>query len=276
MCHAGAMVTDTRTPTALVTGASAGLGTEFARQLARRGNHMVLVARNRERLDALAAELGGAEILIADLTTPAGIESVVDRVRDPLDPVDTVVNNAGFALHDPFLRSQEQEEDANIDIMVRAVTRICHAAAPGMVDRGHGLILNVSSVSALLSSGTYSAAKAFVLTLTESLAADLTGTGVHASVVLPGFTRTEFHQRAHLDMSSLPDWMWLDSGEVARIALDDAEYGTVISVPGVQYKAITTLLRLLPRSVVRQISSGAHRPSWNSGTRRFGLFRSTV
>lgn len=251
-------------PTALVTGASTGLGADFARQLARRGNHMVLVARNRERLEALAHELGSAEVLVADLATDAGVDAVAARLTDPEHPVDTLVNNAGFGLHDPFLRSSAAEEKASVDVLVKAVTLLCHAAAPGMVARGNGLILNVSSVSTLLASGTYSAAKAYVTTLTESLAADLTGTGVRATVVLPGFTRTEFHQRANLDMSGLPAWMWLNSAEVAHVALTDAEAGKVISVPGPQYKAITALLRLLPRPVVRRLSVGAHRPSWNA------------
>lgn len=254
-------------PTALVTGASAGLGAEFARQLARRGNRMVLVARNEERLNTVAAGLGGAELIQADLTTDEGVEHVAERLRDPERPIDTLVNNAGFALHDPFLRSDATGEAATVDAMVRAVTLLCHAAAPGMVDRGHGHIINVSSVSAYLASGTYSAAKAYVTTLTESLAQELAGSGVTACAVLPGFTRTEFHQRAELDMSSTPGWMWLDSGYVVKVALDDAMAGRSLSVPGPQYKAIVALLRVLPRSVVRRLSAGAHRPSWGKKNR---------
>lgn len=249
-------------PIALVTGATAGLGAEFTRQLATRGNKMVLVARNAERLQRMSDDVGGAETISADLTTEAGVQKVLDRIADPDRPITTLINNAGFANHDPFLRSTSQSEADAVNAMVRAVTLLCHAAAPRMAQLGTGTIINVSSVSAYLTSSTYSAAKAYVTSLSEALAEDLSGTGVKICAVLPGFTRTEFHERADLDMSNLPEWMWLDAGHVVRVALEDAARGRVISVPGMQYKAIVGLLRAMPRRVVRRISSGSHRPSW--------------
>lgn len=248
-------------PIALVTGASAGLGAEFARQLARRGNRMVLVGRNRDRLELLAAEFGGAEVLVADLATEVGVEAVAARLKDQDRPISTLVNNAGFGTADSFLDSTPEYESDSVEVMVRAVTLLSKTAAEAMVERGHGMILNVSSVAALLPGGSYSAAKAFVLTLTESLALELQDTGVQASVVLPGFTRTQFHQRADIDTTAIPEWMWLDSGEVARTALTDASQGRVVCVPGLQYRALSALLQALPRPFVRRLTGTKGAPS---------------
>ena len=180
---------------------------------------MVLVGRNRDRLELLAAEFGGAEVLVADLATEVGVEAVAARLKDQ-DRPSTLVNNAGFGTADSFLDSTPEYESDSVEVMVRAVTLLSKTAAEAMVERGHGMILNVSSVAALLPGGSYSAAKAFVLTLTESLALELQGTGVQASVVLPGFTRTQFHQRADIDTTAIPEWMWLDNGEDALFLLN--------------------------------------------------------
>lgn len=251
----------TELPTALVTGASSGLGTDFARQLARRGNRMVLVGRNQDRLEQLAAEFGGAEVLVADLATEVGIEAVAERLGDRDRPISTLVNNAGFGTADSFLDSTPEYESDSVEVMVRAVTLLSKAAAEAMLERDHGMILNVSSIAALLPGGSYSAAKAFVLTLTESLALELEGTGVQASVVLPGFTRTQFHQRANVDATAIPEWMWLDSGQVARTALTDASQGHVVCIPGLQYRALSALLQTLPRPLVRRLTGASAAPS---------------
>lgn len=251
--------------TALVTGATAGIGLAFARQLAERGHDVVLVARNRARLenvsDELRAKYGvGAEILVADLADRAETGKVAERLADQARPVDLLVNNAGYSLKGRFLDHDISEEEALFDVLARAVLVLSHAAANAMRVRGHGAIVNVSSVAGQIASGTYSAAKSYVTVFTESLATELAGTGVTATALLPGFTHTEFHQRAKVDMSSLPDFMWLEADRLVRDCLDDVSKGKVISVPGPQYKAIVAGLRLVPRSIVRARGRMVHRP----------------
>lgn len=242
--------------TALVTGASAGIGAEFARQLASRGNDLVLVARDATRLQALADELTAAhgiraEVLPADLTDRAATQRVCDRLADEADPVDILVNNAGFGLKGSFLGNDIADEEAGLDVMVRAVLLTCHAAGRAMRERGRGQIINVSSVAGWITSGTYSAEKSFVTVFTEGLSVQLQGTGVTATAVAPGFTHTEFHERAELPMGWLPDWAWLSASELVSGALDDAAKGKAISVPGRQWKAVATLARIAPRPLVR-------------------------
>ena len=243
-------------PTALVTGASAGIGLALARRLAREGHDLVVVARDRSRLERLATELRAAhgsevEVLVADLADRAQTQEVCDRLSDPGRPVDLLVNNAGFGLHRPFLDNELAEEEAALDVMVRAVLLTCHAAGRAMRERGHGAILNVSSVASFMASGTYSAEKAFVTVLSEALAEQLRGTGVTVTALCPGLTRTEFHERARMDLPGVPAGLWLDADEVARQALADVAAGKVVSVPGPVWKAAATLLRGLPRPWVR-------------------------
>lgn len=253
------------TRTALVTGASSGIGREFARQLAATGHNLVLVARDRDRLGALAGELEAthevsAEVIVADLSDRAATEMVCQRLADPHRPVDVLVNNAGFGLKAAFLDNDVEEEEAGLDVMVRAVLLTCHAAGRAMRARGYGRIINVSSVAGFITSGTYSAEKAFVTVLTESLATQLTGTGVSVTAVCPGFTHTEFHERADLPMQWLPQWAWLSAREVVRTALADNASGRVISVPGLQWKAVTALVRAVPRPLLRTpLVSSRHR-----------------
>ena len=243
-------------PTALVTGASAGIGRAFAERLAREGNDLVLVARDRARLDRLARELHAAhgvevEVLVADLSDRAATGEVCVRLADSGSPVDLLVNNAGFGLRKSFLDNDLAAEEAGLDVMVRAVMLTCHAAGRAMRERGRGTILNVSSVASFIANGTYSAEKAFVTVFSEALASELAGTGVTVTALCPGFTRTEFHQRARMDISALPGLLWLDADVVVQQALTDASAGKVISVPGVQWKVVTTGLRMLPRPLVR-------------------------
>ena len=251
--------------TAFVTGATAGIGLSFAHQLAERGHDIVLVARDRARLenvsDELQAKYGVAtEILVADLSDRADTGKAAERLADRARPVDLLVNNAGYSLKKRFLDNDISQEEAVFDVLCRAVLVLSHAAAKSMRERGHGAILNVSSVASFITSGTYSAEKSFVTVFTEGLSNELAGSGVTATALCPGFTRTEFHERAGLNMSRLPDFLWLDSNRLVRDCLDDVAKGKVVSVPGPQYKAIVAALRVIPRSLVRKRARTVHRP----------------
>ena len=251
--------------TALVTGATSGIGLSFAHQLAERGHDIVLVARDRVRLENVSDELRakydvGTEILVADLSDRAETGKVAERLADRARPVDLLVNNAGYSLKRRFLDNDIEAEEALFDVLGRAVLVLSHAAANAMRKRGHGAIVNVSSVAGQIASGPYSAVKSFVTVFTEGLATELAGTGVTATALLPGFTHTEFHQRAGVTMTSIPEFMWLDADTLVRDCLDDVAKGRVVSVPGAQYKAIVGALRVLPRGLVRSRARKAHRP----------------
>ena len=260
--------------TALITGGSAGLGLEFARQLAAAGHDLVLVARDEDRLNTVADELRTAhgvavEVLPADLSVPDDVARVARRLavvgkagRDAgsgpddgdLPPVGLLVNNAGFATAASFATGRITTERRGIDVMVRAVVELAHAAVGQMLERDRGAILNVGSVAALTAGGTYAAAKAYVRTFTESLAVELKGTGVTATLLSPGFTHTEFHARAGIPESAIvPEWGWLDAGYVVRVALADVRRGVVLSTPSVRYKVAAAVLRAAPRWAVRAV-----------------------
>ncbi len=251
--------------TALVTGATAGIGLSFAHQLAERGHDVVLVARDRARLENLSDELCakyrvGTEILVADLSDRADTGKVAERLSDAARPVDLLVNNAGYSLKKRFLDNDISQEEALFDVLCRAVLVLSHAAACAMRERGRGGIVNVSSVASFITSGTYSAEKSFVTVFTEGLSGELAGSGVTATALCPGFTHTEFHDRAGVNMSGIPKFMWLDADRLVRDCLDDVGRGKVVSVPGAQYKAIVAGLRVLPRALVRSRARTAHRP----------------
>lgn len=250
--------------TALVTGATAGLGLEFAWQLATARHGLVLVARDADRLEQVAAQIRAAagvevEVLPADLSVPDDVARVAARLAvtgagaEGLPPVGLLVNNAGFATAQHFVGGELDVELRAVDVMVRAVVELSHAAVTQMTARGRGAVLNVASVAALTAGGTYAAAKAYVRSFTEGLSVELAGSGVTATVLCPGFTRTEFHDRAGLSMSSVPDAGWLDAPFVVAAALADVRRGVVISTPSARYKAASALLRVLPRSAVRAI-----------------------
>lgn len=250
--------------TALVTGASAGLGRAFATELAQRGHDLVLVARDRTRLEELAEELRqtyavSTEILPADLAERNQTEQVADRLRDPSRPVDLLVNNAGFGLRGSFTRGDLAEEERALDVMARAVMVLSHAAAGSMRARGRGGILNVSSVAGFAVMGTYSAIKSWVTVFTEALSVELAGTGVLVTAVCPGFVHTEFHGRARMNMSALPEPLWLDTDEVVTAALRDLDAGKAVSVPSLTYRAVTAGIKVLPRSLVRGVSGSLAR-----------------
>lgn len=248
-------------PRALVTGASAGLGAQYAEQLAKAGHDLVLVARGADRLQALADTLRNSfgrhcEVLPADLSSPEGLALVERRVASDDEPIDMLVNNAGFGTEGEFLASAIDEEQRMLDVNVTAVMRLCHAALPGMIRRGTGDLINLASVAAFVPSDTgpgYAASKAYVVAFTDSLAVTLQGTGVHVSVVCPGFVHTEFHQRIAQDVSWIPRWAWLNAPDVVGTSLRDHRAGRHRSVHSVKYKSVVQLLKVMPRSTLRQI-----------------------
>ncbi|WP_315771704.1 SDR family NAD(P)-dependent oxidoreductase [Rhodococcoides kroppenstedtii] len=246
-------------PVALVTGPTSGIGDGFARRLASRGHDLVLVARDEDRLQALAAELkdrhgADSEVLVADLATADGRDATVERAAAG---VDFLVNNAGFGTSGEFWSADPALLQSQLDVNVTAVMQLTRAALPSMVKAASGTIVNVASVAGLLSGrgSTYSASKAYVVSLTEGLSGGLAGTGVRIQALCPGFVRTEFHQRAGIEMSSIPSFMYLSVDQVVDASLADLDRGRVLSVPGLQYKALTTAARLIPRSLARRSAS---------------------
>ncbi|WP_255378374.1 SDR family oxidoreductase [Quadrisphaera sp. DSM 44207] len=262
-------------PTALVTGASAGLGLAFARALAARGHDLVLVARDAARLEALAADLraqhgAAVQVLPADLADREALAAVAERAGSASRPVDLLVNNAGFGLRQPVVGGDVREHERALDVMCRAVLVLSAAAATAMRERGRGAVVNVSSVAGWTAMGTYAAAKAWTTTFTEGLAGELRGTGVSATALCPGFVRTEFHARMGEDTSGSPAWAWLDADAVVEQALADAGRGAVVSVPSRRYALAALGLRLAPRPLVRAASGGvgARRAPWPMGRDR--------
>jgi uncharacterized protein len=245
--------------TALVTGPTAGIGRSFAHQLAGQGHDLVLVARNRDRLESEAVELRtygvAVEVLPADLTNRTELAMVEERLADQDRPVDLLVNNAGFGLKRRFLDNAVDEEQAMLDVLVTAVMRLSHAALGAMTERGRGGIINVSSVAAFLPRGSYSAAKAYVNSFSEWAAREYRSRGVTVTCLCPGFTKTEFHERMDVARGSAPGFMWLDADDLVATALKDHARGKVFSVPSPQYKAVTTAARLIPGGVLQRFQS---------------------
>jgi short-subunit dehydrogenase len=252
--------------TALITGGTAGIGRAFADKFAALGYDLVLVARNQERLDEAAAELRGEkdggsarlrlETLSADLATVEGRTLVEQRLGEKDRPIDILVNNAGFGLGHSFRSGSLEEEERLIDVHIRAVLRLTHAALPGMVLRGKGSVINVASVAAFVPRGTYSAAKAWVVSFSESVAAELNGTGVRCMALCPGFTHTEFHDRAEVDPGQIPGWMWLDAPDVVDAAIEDLRRGLTVSVPSIKYKALVGASKIVPRRLSTRMGRG--------------------
>ena len=245
-------------PVALITGPTSGLGEGFARRYAMDGHDLVLVARDVQRLEQLAAELhdevgAHVEVLPADLALDSDRAKVADRLAAG---VQILVNNAGFGTSGEFWTADLGLMQRQLDVNVTAVMQMTHAALPPMLSAGSGTVINVASIAGLLPGrgSTYSASKAWVIAFSEGLANGLGGTGVGVHALCPGFVRTEFHARAGIDMAKTPSFLWLEVDDVVRDTMADVAKGKVVIVPGLQYKALTTGGRLVPRNLVRAIT----------------------
>lgn len=249
---------------ALVTGASAGIGTALATGLAARGHDLVLVARRVERLAEIAASLEaahqiGVEVLPADLETDAGVRAVEARLSQGDGPIELLVNNAGFGSSGRFHELPIGNEEAEIRLNVVALVRLTHAALVPMVERGHGGVINVSSVAGYQPTpdgATYGATKAFVSSFTNAIHEELRGTGVKAMVLAPGFTHTEFHQRSNGGADgAMPEFLWQSADEVAEAALKAYARGRAVCVPGAVNVAATVFSSALPAGITRRVAS---------------------
>jgi len=246
---------------ALVTGASSGIGRAIAERLAADGSHLVLVARRKDLLETLAEELRAAgkiqvEVLVADLTDPAGLASVEDRLRNGDPPVDLLVNNAGLGAQGRFAEIGLEWQEGQILLNVLAPVRLTHAALEGMLSRGHGGVLNVSSIAGtqpLPNLATYAATKAYLSSFSHSLHEEVRRSGVSVTALLPGFTRTEFHDAAGMSRSAVPRGAWMSAETVAAAGLRAVGRGRAQCVPGLGYRLMMGISRATPWSLSRRV-----------------------
>ena len=247
---------------ALVTGASAGIGRAFAVALAARGHDLVLVARDGGRLEELGADLTAAhgiaaEVLAADLLTDDGVTAVATRLGDTDRPVDLLVNNAGFGTYGRFAELPVEREVEEVELNVVALLRLTHAALGAMEQRRAGAILNVASLAAYQPnpiSATYGATKAFVHSFTHAVREEARGTGVTVMLVCPGYTHTEFHDRAGLGESEMPEFVWQSADTVATAALRDLDRGRAVSIPGLLNQTAAAFSSAAPAGVTRRVA----------------------
>ena len=242
---------------ALVTGASAGLGTEFARQLAKRGHHLVLVARRKDRLDALAKELGNARAIEMDLSRPGAAAQLMADVKANDEHVEILVNNAGFGLIGRFSDTDANRLREMVDLNVSTLMDLCRAVSPQMIERGSGSILNVASTAGFQPGpkmAVYFATKAFVLSFTEALHEELKTNGIKVSCFCPGPTRTEFGDVAGFSGNRMFDWVAMDAKEAVEVGLKGLGANKAVVVPGIINKLGAASIRFVPRPVVRRIS----------------------
>ena len=249
---------------ALVTGASAGIGAEMARQLGDAGVPTVLVARRGDRLRELADRYDGFEVIEADLLTEAGRGAVVDRIDDAGRPLDLVVNNAGFGTAGNVHELEPGRLADEIELNVKALTVLSTVALRTMVERGRGYLLNLSSVASFQAGpglAVYSATKAFVTSFTEAIHEEVRGTGVHVSALCPGLTKTEFQSVADAEEfgGRLPGFVWTSAEMVARDGLNGVARNRTLIVPGTVYKAAQAMSTMTPRFVSRRLSGLAGR-----------------
>jgi len=245
---------------ALVTGASSGIGAAMVHRLAGAGIPTVVVARRGERLTALAERYPSVEVLVADLTEPAGVQAVVDRIGDAARPIDLVVNNAGFGTSGAFHTLDADRLAREVELNVVALTRLSRAALGVMVPRGSGHLLNVSSMVSFQPApklAVYAATKAYVTSLGESLHEEARGTGVKVTTLCPGLTRTEFQSISSSDdyAGQYPSFLWTPIDVVARTGLEAVAKGKALAVPGWQYRLMGLVVGLLPRAALRRLSA---------------------
>lgn len=247
--------------TALITGASSGLGAEYARQLTARGDSVILVARDQQALDALAAELGAAspavtvEVLAADLLNDDDLARVTERLTDRERPVDLLINNAGFGLPLAFERNEVEAETRHIRLHNEVPMRLTHAALQVMLERGHGHIANMASVAAFIPRSTYAAVKQWLVGFSRWANARYRKRGVTVTAVCPGYTHTNFHERLGLPPGEegIPAWMWLDARQVASESLRDIERGKSLSIPSFKYKVLAGIARIAPAGLAARV-----------------------
>ena len=244
---------------ALVTGATSGIGNAFAKELARRGYDLVIVARTTERLETLATQMRSkhrveVDVVTADLSTTEGVRAAVNMLTDTTRPIDLLVNNAGASLAGWFGTTDISDEDRQLDLLVRAPMHLMDAAIKTMAGRGGGQIINVSSVAAFTPRGVYSAHKAWLLNLSQWADIHYADVNISVQALCPGFVRTEFHQRGEMDVSGVPKWMWLKSDKVVRTSLKDLDKGKSVSIPSFRYKVLATLAQYMPKGLVTRIA----------------------
>jgi short-subunit dehydrogenase len=247
---------------AIVTGASAGIGAAFAERLARDAYDLVLVARRRDRLDALAERLVRAherrvEVLVADLGSPSGVHAVEARIASE-PSLELVVNNAGFGTSGRFADLDRDAEEEEVRLNVLALLRLTHAAVAAMQPRGHGSVINVSSLAGFQPApfnATYAATKAFVNSFTQAVSEELRGSGVRLQLLCPGFTRTEFQEVAGVRTDELPDFAWMSAEAVVESSLESLRKGELLVIPGGGNKVFGAVFRALPSAVARRLGA---------------------
>ncbi len=243
---------------ALITGGTVGIGHAFARALAAQGYDLVLASRDEAGLNVVAEKLRAAhaiqvEVIRADLAVEADVMALAARLEDPDRPIDLLVNNAGFAVHDSLLGDVATHRRA-LEVMGLDVLILSGAAARAMKARGHGAILNVTSSSAIITTGHYSAIKSYATVYSEGLANELRGSGVNVMALMPGWVKTEFHSRGGVKAHSLPDFVWIDVDRLVHQALKDLAAGKVLSVPTMRWAFMVWLGRVVPRRTIRWVS----------------------
>jgi short-subunit dehydrogenase len=255
--------------TAVVTGASGGIGAEIARELARRGHQVTLVARSGDKLDQLATELratgADANVLATDLSDRVARKGLLDRVTELGLVPDILINNAGLSTLGPVYKSDPEAELNMIEVDVVAVADLCSRFLPGMVERGRGAVLNVASTAAfqpLPGQAGYGAGKAFVLSYTQSLAGELRGTGVTATALCPGPVDTGFGETAGFAKedadAALPSFMWVSAKAVAKTAVDALDRGRLVAIPGAANRIGAAFAQVAPRSLLLPILAKNH------------------
>ncbi|MEI3866259.1 SDR family NAD(P)-dependent oxidoreductase [Microbacterium sp. CCNWLW134] len=247
--------------TALITGASSGLGAEYARQLASRGMDLVLVARDAAALERIAVEARSSgvhvEVVAADLLDADDRKRVEVRAADPRHPIDLLVNNAGFGLPLAFERNDPDDEARHLILHVEVAMRLMRAVLPGMLERGSGRIVNIASVAGFVPRGTYGAAKGWLISFSRWANVAYRDRGVTVTAVCPGFVHTNFHERMGLPPGEegVPGVLWLHAPAVVRESLRDVARGRAVSVPSLRYKALVALSRVVPDGLVAAAAS---------------------